>query len=250
MLLAFVDESGDTGLAGTATYTLGCVLVEADQWKNSFDDLREFRRRLRAKYGIPVRAEIKSNFLIHSGGELKNLELTPNDRKMIYRAHFDQMAKSNTFKAFAIVVHKAGYLEKDEIFTDAWISLLQRLEATSRHKDKKILLIHDEGNDDSIKRLTRWSRYRLSAGSQYSNNFNLHPFINLVEDPIPRKSQESYFIQLADLVAYAGFRRLYPASKNQKVVSQEMWESLSNAKFAEVNKNKVITAEGIVERKK
>jgi hypothetical protein len=40
MLLAYVDESGDPGKrqGATRTYTLGCVLVDADQWPRAFDD--------------------------------------------------------------------------------------------------------------------------------------------------------------------------------------------------------------------
>ena len=52
MLIAYVDESGDTGSVSTkssASYTLGCVLVKAADWSKSFDDLVAFRQRLKKK---------------------------------------------------------------------------------------------------------------------------------------------------------------------------------------------------------
>jgi len=74
------------------------------------------------------------------------------------------------------------------------------------------------------------------------------PFITLIDDPVPKSSHESYFLQLADLVAYAAFRRIYPPSSSiSNVVDQKMWANMGRAIFTAANGNKVITAPGIVE---
>jgi hypothetical protein len=78
-----------------------------------------------------------------------------------------------------------------------------------------------------------------------------HPFVQLVDDPMPKDSDQSLFIQLADLVAYAAFRNLYPPSNSVgKVVDQNMWNNLGSAIFAKANGRKVITTAGIVERRR
>ena len=44
MIVAYVDESGDDGGNGSKSYALGCVLVEASAWSDTFDRLISFRR--------------------------------------------------------------------------------------------------------------------------------------------------------------------------------------------------------------
>ena len=78
MLLAYVDESGNTGAiasGGSLTFSLGCVLLDADQWPDAFDQLLNFRRRLRSTYGLPMRAEIKANYLLRNNGPFRKLGL-------------------------------------------------------------------------------------------------------------------------------------------------------------------------------
>jgi hypothetical protein len=54
---------------------------------------------------------------------------------------------------------------------------------------------------------------------------------NVVEDPSDRRSSESYFVQLADLNAYAAFRKIFPGVN----VGDELWDELGDARIAEVN---------------
>lgn len=251
MLIAYVDESGEPG-KDSLTYSLGCVFLNDKDWAKSFEELIAFRRRIRDKYSVPTTAEIKANYLIRKGGKLKKLNLEPNDRKMIYRAHFDVLDKLNCIKAFAVVVHKSPLYSNKELVEEAWVTLIQRLEATSRHNSyEPVLIIHDHGDDTMIRRIARWSRRRLSAGSVSGSNQLSHPFVQLVDDPMPKASDQSLFIQLADLVAYAAFRNLYTPGKSiSNVVDQDMWHSLGNAVFTAANGLKPTTTSGIVERRR
>jgi hypothetical protein len=63
---AYVDESGDKGVAGSKSYTLGCLLVDAARWTEVFDQVLLYRRFLKKQFGIPVRSEIKANYLVTS----------------------------------------------------------------------------------------------------------------------------------------------------------------------------------------
>ena len=252
MLIAYIDESGDTGndlVRSSKTFTLGCVLVEADSWNDSFDALINFRRRLKLTYSIPVRAELKANYLIRNAGTLSNSGLSPSQRHLIYRAHLKQLSQDQHVKAFGVVVHKSMYYFGKDVFDLAWITLFQRLERTSHSRGGiPVLIIHDEGENPAIRKLARWSRRRLSAGSLRGSNSLSVPFTRLIDDPVPKASHESYFLQMADLVAYAAFRRIYVPSKSVGgVVNQNMWENLGQGIFAPANQNRVVTAPGIVE---
>ena len=49
----------------------------------------------------------------------------------------------------------------------------------------------------------------------------------LLDDPVSRNSTQSYFVQLADLAAYAAFRRHYPPpARPVQIVPKMMWSEL------------------------
>jgi hypothetical protein len=236
--LAYVDESGDDGIkrGSSLTYSLGCVVIESPDWAATFDSMIMFRRYVSARFGIPVRAEIKANYLLHNGGPLRRRPLSERARFKLYRAHMRIQDKLG-MKAFAVVVNKGEAASKfggSRGSSDiAWEYLLQRLERTFRGSE--VMVVHDEGDALTIRKRARKARRAGSAGSSFGTGVLNVPFRNLLDDPVSRVSRQSYFIQLADLNAYAAFRRLYsPPSKRGKVVPSRMWDYLQGAHLTAV----------------
>jgi hypothetical protein len=88
--VAYVDESGDDGIRGSRSYALACVLVESSHWASTFDQLIAFRRFVRSRYGVPVRAELKANYLLRDGGPLRdNPQQQITDHKIEPKTHVD-----------------------------------------------------------------------------------------------------------------------------------------------------------------
>jgi hypothetical protein len=110
-------------------------------------------------------------------------------------------------RAFAVVVDKRNKEGRapDEIFDMAWEGLLQRLERTSNKEGSTFIVLHDEGENDKIRRWVRQARRYLTAGSAFGTGSMTFAASLLVDDPMARRSDRSYLIQTADLVAYAGF---------------------------------------------
>jgi hypothetical protein len=76
--LAHIDDSGDDGVrsgASSQSYVLGCVMVTAEAWPGTFDQLIDFRRFVKMRFDVPVRAELKANFLLHNRGPLRRRRL-------------------------------------------------------------------------------------------------------------------------------------------------------------------------------
>lgn len=241
MFIAYVDESGDPGLnGGSRTYTLGCVMVDADRWLDTFDQLIGFRRHLRRRFGIPVRAELKANFLLRNGGpHFSQNPLSEKARFAVYRQCMRIQPKLE-LKTFAVVIHKATFSARypgrpmQEI---AWERLLQRLERRTTYDRTHALLVHDEGDQDAIKKLARKTRRIGTAGSAFGTRSLQVPFKRLIDDPVPRDSKQSYFLQLADLSAYAAYRRLYPPPpRSRPIVPQQTWDELGAARFDKVTR--------------
>lgn len=243
MLFAYVDETGDTGSVSkrgsSACYSLGCLLIDADGWSKATAAMVEYRRTLRERYRIPVRAELKANVLIRRSGALRKLKLEPRDRKQIFRDHLRTVERFGG-EAFAVVIDKEK--RPDEDWAElAWTNLLQRLERRANKSSPRqtVMLIHDNGENASIRKIARRARVRLTAGSAFGQGH----FVNtlpLIEDPIPRDSETSYLLQLADMVAYAGWRTyMRPSQTVAEVVPGSAWNQLGSSILKPVNSLKL-----------
>jgi hypothetical protein len=234
VLMAYVDESGDSGYSGSRTYTLGCVLVDDHRWPECFDAFISFRRFVAQRFRVRVRAEIKANHLIGGRGALAGLG--ENQRHAIYRQHM-RLAEKLGLRVFAVVIDKEKILQRNRNPRDiAWEFLLQRLERASTSEDQAVLLSHDEGDALAIRKLARKARRAGQAGSRFGTGTLRAPFRLLVDDPVSKDSSQSYFIQLADLTAYAAFRSVQPPSpKRATVCPQTMWNELGKARHRQAN---------------
>jgi Protein of unknown function (DUF3800) len=242
VLIAYVDESGDLG--PSYTYTLGCVLVDSESWPASFDALIAFRRFLRKEHGVPIRAELKANYILRNEGPFEPLGLPPGIRHKIYRGAMRLHAKLG-FHTFAVVVRKAELAEDRPELSPrdvAWDYLLQRLRTASTRPPlgpTVVLLAHDEGEAATIRRLARRASRAGTAGSKFGTGQLSVPFDRLIDDPISKRSIESYFVQLADLAAYAAFPRLYPPpARLDQIVPQGMWDELGDSRYDKVTTSK------------
>ena len=116
-----------------------------------------------------MRAELKANYLLRNGGPIRNLKLGSGARRTIFRdfrAHMRVM-KDLPARAFSVVVDKRTKPGKpaEEIFDLAWEGLLQRLERTSTKEQETFMIMHDEGDNENIRKWVRRARRYLTAGS-------------------------------------------------------------------------------------
>lgn len=242
MWFAYVDESGDSGAytggknSGTVTYSLGCLLVRDVDWPAAFDQMILYRRFLRDRLRIPMRAEIKANYLLHNAGAFRDLKLGERIRHDIYRSHMRLVPKIG-LQTFAVVVRKDRLTQAGDNADPAemaWTLLLERLERFSTNTQEPFLIVHDRGDDKMIRKVARKSRRHIQVGSRYGGSLRLHAKF-LLDDPVTRDSAQSYFVQLADLTAYAAFRAKIPPAR-PRVVPASMWEELGDSRVFAVAK--------------
>jgi hypothetical protein len=158
----------------------------------------------------------------------------------IYQRHLRMltMVSSGTF---AVVVRKYEINDKTTNPEErAWEYVLQRLRMRSQGTSAPIVVLHDESsrNKEIRTHLRRFRRHSFAPTGEHAEA----PLI--IEDPVPRDSQHSYFIQLADLCAYAATRKIIPPSeRGRKVCSEEMWDEAGPARLSAVSKSR---SDGIV----
>jgi hypothetical protein len=149
----------------------------------------------------------------------------------------DKLAMST----FAVVIDKrsaAAKFEAKRAASDiAWEYLLQRLERRANKEGTQILVVHDEGDPLTIRKRCRKARRAGTAGSAFGTGLLSVPFTHLLDDPVPRTSAQSYFLQLADMSAYAAFRKVHPPPpRRQQIVPTHMWDYLGDAHFTPVRR--------------
>lgn len=264
MLIAYVDESGDPSgdpnHRGSPSYTLGVVVVKAEQWADAFDGLINMRRSLKSAFGVPARSEIKAHYLVRAEGSLKGMNLSGQQRRYIYQRHF-QMIERMEMRAFAIWVDKRSLAQHERLAQTRWLaweSLFQRLSTMHDRDDagrkSPVLLIHDEGEDLTIRKYARRARRFLTSGSAFGPGSLRLSQRWLIDDPVARNSDHSLFIQCADLVAYSAAQRMLPSgSRARRVCPQETWSRLGTGCHHLVNQQARMTdpslPAGIVVRK-
>lgn len=241
MHLAYIDESGDPGPEGSLTYVLACILVRDSAWLETLDSLISFRRFLKSCFGLPVRAELKANDLVQRRGPFRSLPVGLDGRRDIYRQAMRLHQKLDT-KVFAIVIEKARARARGhDPRVLCWEFLFQRLERFSSGEQSHLIAVHDEGETRLVRTLARMARRVGGAGSHFGTGRINRPARLLIEDPVPRRSNDSYFIQIADLCAYAAYRHIHPAAPGvpaATITPASLWLELGNAARTEVNQVK------------
>lgn len=254
MIFAYVDETGDTGDpskgGSSSCYALGCVLVMEQQWDQALEELVAFRRQVRDAHGVKLSDELKANYLIRGNGPLKDLNIPPGQRGLIYRGALRTLERAN-LRAFTVIVDKeATGWHGDELAEKVWEMLFQRLSLTAKERNQRLMLLHDEGDDARVRKAFRRARRYLTAGSAFGTGKRRVDATQFIEDAVPRESTGSYFLQVADMVAYAGWRTYMAPSKSvAQVVPSNMWNHLGQAQHAVVNKHSGGTP-GVVVRKR
>ena len=233
MIFTYFDESGDTGFANspTDTFVLAGLLVNDKDWLNTLDHLIAFRRYLRDNFRLPPRAEIKASWLVHNSGDIRECNLAYPARLALYRAAMRFQRKTNLFRTFAVIIVKHRLVPPADIREFAWRYALQRLERFGSANKEFIHILPDEGHGDFITKMVRKMRRFSAVPSAFTSKSLDRKAVNIVEDPSERNSKESYFIQLADLNAYAAFRNVFPGRN----FGGDMWDELGESRVMEVN---------------
>lgn len=226
MYLMYIDESGDPGLVNSPTryFTLSGLVVHELRWSPYLEEIIKFRREMKALFGLKLREEIHAGQMLTKPGELSRIP--KHHRLEILRKFADLLGGMPDFSVINIVVDKEGKQEDYDVFEQAWKALFQRFENTLSHKnfpgpsysDERGMLFPDRTDAKKLRSIIR----RLRAYNPVSNQtwagdgFRNLQIRYLIEDPNHRDSQDSYFIQSADLCAYLFYQSLAPSAYMKK----------------------------------
>lgn len=216
----YVDESGDTGLAGSPTshFALSGLVVHEARWRDFVNQTVAFRRILKSTYGLPVRTEIHASHFI-KGPPVPGMKR--HVRLAILQNLLDEIAKMDFVSVTNVVVGKAGKTSTYDVFASAWQALFQRFENTlcygnfpgGRRSDYGLVLTDATDGRKLQRMVRRMAVYNPVPNAAWAGpgHRNL-PILRVIEDPHPKDSKDSYFIQACDTCAYFLLQSVAPNS--------------------------------------
>lgn len=234
MYLMYVDESGDTGLVGSPSdhFMLVGLVVHELRWKEAQAELLQFRKDLKARFGLATKAEIHASHLISRPGNLAYI--AKHHRLEILRRYADKLAQMPYVSIISVVVDKRAQPAETDVFEKAWRVLIQRFENTLTHhnfpgprnSDDMGMLFPDRSDERKLNRLIRKMRaYNPipNSGGQGYRNLQLRC---VIEDINSRDSQHSYFIQSVDVAAYLLYQQMSPSAYFKRKSGQNYFARL------------------------
>lgn len=217
MYFFYIDESGNPG----RTKLYSAIGIPSSTWHSALNVMVSARRMLQSVYGISPRKEFHATKLMNGRGNYSDThKLSENEQLIIVKYLFGLLAGIPGVK----ILNAYGPDHKAMLSLEY---LLNRINTLMESEKDDAKLFFDEGNEKKIKTLTRrmrrynpipsaspngWGKDEMYT-SQYGYSYKNMPAIHILEDPDFRESSDSYFIQMADLVAYSIYRKEEPTEK-------------------------------------
>lgn len=224
MYLIYADESGDDGLApgGTPFFIITGLIVHESNWNEVFQRFLDLRRNLSVRYRVPQRIALHASDIINGHGDFHHSQygLTPPRRFDLYREVLEFLAQLPEIRVLNVAVRKDRISDRTlDVFEWGWQIFIQRFHNFVEHGGHQArendygLLFTDRTHDDQLRRLMRRMRAFNYVPSRYSGAGSRRVLVTrLLDDPIPRASPHSYYVQMADMMAMALARRDFPRS--------------------------------------
>lgn len=209
MYIAYFDETGDDGFptCSSELFVLTSVYMHHQHWKDNYNKTLDFRRMLKNDFGLPVKLEFHTKHFLTDKNPYRLYNISDEDKKDIIFRFADFISTLN-IEIVNVVINKKNIISAQyPVLENALTYNIQRIENTLKnHSEKEMfLVITDEGRVGKMRRVTRKiQRINYIPSKFYSTQYR-QEIERLIEDPLPKQSNESYFIQIADFVSYIVF---------------------------------------------
>lgn len=210
MYLLYADESGDTGLIGSPTryFALSGFVVHELRWHETLEAIINFRKNLKAKYGIRLDEELHASVFLHRPAEFKRIAKSMRLRAL--RDCIDFQKELPDINLINIIVDKNNKPTGYDVFDAAWRTLIQRFNNTISYRNfpgpqnaqDLGVMIADHGDERRLRVLMRKMRRYNPIPNMRGSGYRDMPLKTIIEDAILRNSFHSYFIQLVDINVY------------------------------------------------
>ncbi len=239
MFLVYCDESGDVGTLNSPSkyFVLSGIIIHELKWKQMLDEMIQFRRDLKSKYGLLLKEEIHASVFINGTPKLRH-GAHRNDRLRILIDCLHFINSRDYISIVTVRCDKSKRKDKDEVFYRTWNFFVQRIENTVMHKNfdspnsiDTAILVPDQGNTATIRGIVRKMRkYNpINHKSSYGPGARMIEVKHVIKDPVFRDSKDSFFHQMVDVVAYFARQTYEPNNFIKRKGAKKYYESKLSA---------------------
>lgn len=237
MELLFIDESGDNGFApgSTERFILAGIAISASCWKEYFWKVVEVKKEISRRYGIRIE-EFKGSDLFAHRGAFFDSRLQLAECRSIYDCLIELLCDP-TVNLFVSIHSKAEFRQDQHTLADkhlvraftkrVWRQylfdyekfLLQETQRTGQPLNAIIYFDSSPGQEKYVREIVREFARKIGTEASFPN-------AGIVEDIVFRDSKTSYFIQLADVLAFSAYHMSVLGWGGQHIVSENTRERL------------------------
>jgi hypothetical protein len=200
--IAYIDESYDDRV-----FVMSALVIPDHSWRASFTHIQNYRRYLKQKYGIFTSKEFHATDFVAGRGRIAPKPVPKGLRAFIFKEYL----QIHTALPGAAVISGAWAIEGTslrDVHAKAFSRIQERLQRRCVAQDSQMIAVVDEGRAVELQKVARRSKIWNPVGSQFGawedgSTFKNIPNERLIEDPIFKSSQQAYFLQSADFIAYA-----------------------------------------------
>jgi len=239
MYIAYYDEAGDDGYpkCSSRLFILSCIYLNKDVWKETYQNILNFRKNIRELYGLPVKYEFHTKQFLLNKKPYRQYNFSDEIRIEIIEK-FIEFLSTQKIQIINVVIDKNNIPNDDyKVLKTAFTYSIQRIENTLYYSnsynkeeaynllskyiqnesdlkkihqefytrwlnDKNFIIITDEGRLHSMCKIAREIQKINYIPTQYEYSPYRDEIKLLIEDPIAKESKESCFIQVADFMSY------------------------------------------------
>ncbi|MDO9547050.1 MAG: DUF3800 domain-containing protein [Pelolinea sp.] len=206
MFLSYFDESGDDGFPNYSSplFVLSAIYFHNSEWQNLYQNLKTKRKDIKNKYGFPINVELHAKPFLLNKRPYKNFSIPDNLRVDLIEDYIQFIASLN-LKCVNVAINKTLInTPVNKVLDWAVTYATQRLEndLEINNPDCNFMIITDPGRVGKMRKTTRRIQVfnpipsRVSPGLTYRREIH-----RLLEDPLEKESDQSYFIQTADVIS-------------------------------------------------
>jgi len=203
MYLIYIDESYDE-----THYAYSAMFINAFRWNNYFDHMLKWRGDWFKTHQISLDTELHATDFVAGRGQ------PHHNRDKTYRAGLFNEAIQRIEQMDGIKIIN-GITNNKKKYMLLFDYMLTRINNTLKANNAYGVLICDEGNENQLTSVVRKMKKenhipdRLDMYGHNSSKRNI-PLDRIIEDPLFKTSKSSYFIQLADFLAFSLLRNEKP----------------------------------------